>query len=161
MQSSACFWITIRLLKQYNLLSRKFERVEGDLCSSKRNSFHKFSDQVYKSLGYTGISNYVIKPWDMFEPVSSLKVYFLRNLQNSKLSSMCIYRGAWRAAAHGVTKSQTRLSDWTDLTSLMLPFVNLKALQDIRWCWLQLLVLVFNGRWKLQVFFLFSIPLSS
>ena len=25
-------------------------------------------------------------------------------------------REAWRAAVHGVTKSRTRLSDWTDLT---------------------------------------------
>ena len=25
-------------------------------------------------------------------------------------------REAWRAAVHGVSKSQTRLSDWTDLT---------------------------------------------
>ena len=36
---------------------------------------------VYESLGYTGISNYVIKPWDMFEPVFILKAHFLRNLQ--------------------------------------------------------------------------------
>lgn len=48
--------------------------------------FINFSDQVYESLGYTGVSDYVIKPWDMFEPICSLKVYFLMNLQNSKLS---------------------------------------------------------------------------
>ena len=64
---------------------------------------------VYESLGYTGISNYVIKPWDMFEPVFSLKAHFLRNLQISKLSaiSMCIYRGAWRAAIHGGAESDS------------------------------------------------------
>ena len=27
-------------------------------------------------------------------------------------------REAWRAAVHGVTKSQTRLSNWTELTSV-------------------------------------------
>ena len=45
----------------------------------------------------------------MFEPVCSLKIYFLRNLQNSKLTaiSLCIYRGAWRAAAHGGTESDS------------------------------------------------------
>lgn len=37
LQSSGYFWIT----KQYNLLSRKSERVEGDLCSSRKHSFHK------------------------------------------------------------------------------------------------------------------------
>ena len=31
----------------------------------------------------------------------------------SKLWEMVKDRGAWRAAIHGVTKSQTRLSDWT------------------------------------------------
>ena len=29
-------------------------------------------------------------------------------------------REAWCAAAHGVTKNQTRLSDWTDLNYLFL-----------------------------------------
>ena len=32
-----------------------------------------------------------------------------------KLREMAMHREAWRAAVHGVTKSQTRLSDWTEL----------------------------------------------
>ena len=35
----------------------------------------------------------------------------------SKLQEMVIDREAWRAAVHGVTKSQARLSDWTTATS--------------------------------------------
>ena len=31
----------------------------------------------------------------------------------TKLSEIVKYREAWRAAVHGVTKSQTRLSNWT------------------------------------------------
>ena len=31
----------------------------------------------------------------------------------SKLQELVIYREAWHAAVHGVTKSQTQLSDWT------------------------------------------------
>ena len=33
----------------------------------------------------------------------------------SKLRELVIDREAWRAAIHGVTKSQTRLSNWTEL----------------------------------------------
>ena len=35
----------------------------------------------------------------------------------SKLRELVMDREAWRAAAHGVTKSRTRLSDWTELKS--------------------------------------------
>ena len=38
----------------------------------------------------------------------------------SKLWELVKEREAWRAAIHGVTKSQTRLSDWTELTGLWL-----------------------------------------
>ena len=34
----------------------------------------------------------------------------------SKLRELVIGREAWHAAMHGVTKSQTRLSDWTELS---------------------------------------------
>ena len=36
----------------------------------------------------------------------------------SELREMVMDREAWRAAIHGVAKSQTQLSDWTELMGL-------------------------------------------
>ena len=48
----------------------------------------------------------------------------------SKLQEMVMDREAWRAAVHGLTKSQTGLSDWTEYTQeYLLQHCNNKNLQ--------------------------------
>ena len=42
----------------------------------------------------------------------------------SEFWELVMDREAWRAAFHGVVKSRTRLSDWTELNGIYLPCSN-------------------------------------
>ena len=44
------------------------------------------------------------------------------DMRLSELQKLVMVREAWRAAIHGITESQTRLSDWTELIPFMIFF---------------------------------------
>ena len=49
------------------------------------------------------------------------------NMSLSELRELVIDREAWRAAIHGVARSQTRLSDWTELNWTLLKISMAKS----------------------------------
>ena len=86
----------------------------------------------------------------------------LMDMSLTRLRELVIDREAWRAAVHGITKSQTRLSDWTELNWILVypsssgtcclgvggegmtwkwPFKSqeqLRDLMEIQWLWIHL-----------------------
>ena len=56
------------------------------------------------------------------------------DMSSSRLRELVMDRKAWCAAVHGVTKSQTRLSDWTELNRIN-NLANILSTRHDAKCW--------------------------
>ena len=60
--------------------------------------------------------------------------HWLDDMSLSELRELVMDREAWRAAIHGVAKSRTRLSDWSDLTWFLSHFLFLLLCKQATFC---------------------------
>ena len=75
-------------------------------------------DSLEKTLMLGGIGGRRKRGWQKMRWLNGITD--LMDMRLSELREMVMDRDAWHAAIHGVAKSRTRLSDWTELNWIML-----------------------------------------
>ena len=142
------FWLTGSLffliftpLKIYFFLSALMS-LEGMMLKLKLQYFGRLmrrADSLEKTLMLGGIGSRRRRGRQRMRWLDGITDSM--DMSVSELRELVMDREAWHAAIHGVAKSQTRLSGWTELNVWIIPWLNFPSLL-LRFC---LCYLIFNS----------------
>ena len=88
------------------------------------------ADSLEKTLMLGGIEGRRRRGWQRMRWLDGITNSMDMSL--SKLRELVMDREAWRAVVHGVAKSQTRLSDWTDLLKRDITYLQMQSHLGVR-----------------------------